>query len=623
MYTAPTVVSLQIDTFGSDYDTQLLVHGGACGAETGPLECNDDDWPNFGSGTSRALVTLAAGESALIEVRSRGGGTSLTLNVTESPVFRVTPFAEYRNQRPAIARRGDEFLILWESVEEDGIGVETRRYDASGTALAPALAVAGAAARDVDVAATPSGFVATWTRSFTGIAGQLLDTTGAPSGGEFSIDTGNNYPAAVAAGPAGNFMVVWHTLGSLGIRGRAFDALGTPLGASFQVNTSSTSYARGTDIAAGADGTFVVVWRDETAADPSDGIVARRFDADGTPLGGELQVNTYTPGSQRYPAVAAGSDGSFVVVWADLGLDCGYCIDARRLDAAGTPVGPVVRLGEDDTGTPGSTEGSPLDVAADASGNFVVVWPGADLKVLAQRLGPDGVPLGAAPFAVSHLSDGYQYHPAVAATPAGDFVVTWDWSPYGSRFDLMGRHVTAIGAGLCTVVPRDAADCRQPIVAAKSKLTVRDRDPDTSDSFAWKLVRSEAATPADLGDPVATHSYAFCLYDATGLTMEQAVGPGGTCGAKPCWNAFGAGYRYIDKQGVRGPVRKLVAVPGADGEAKVIVKAKGQALAMPALPLTPSVRAQLQVTNGECWDVEYDAADVRLSGASDFKAAGP
>jgi hypothetical protein len=623
-YTAVAPIAVQIDTFGSDYDTQLLVHGGACGAETGPLDCNEDDYDfdNF-DGTSRVIVTLAAGETALIEVRSWGGGTSLRLNVTESRVFRVTPFAEYRNQRPAIARRDDEFLVVWEAA---GGGATARRYDASGVALGPPLGV-GASPTDLpDVAATDDGFVAMWWSSGSGVVGRLLDATGAPVGSEFSVTPDGEYPAAVAAQPTGDFMVVWPKNNFNGVGARLYDPAGIPLGPEFDVSTALNDYVRVCDVAVDGLGNFIVTWDSEEDGDPADReIAARRFDSTGTPLGPVFLVNTYTSGSQRYPAVTAADDGAFVVAWAEnTDGDCHYCIDAQRFDASGNPLGSAIRVGDEDTGTPGSTEGPPIGLSSDAAGNFVVVWPGAEFEVVARRMAPDGVLLGPGPFAVSHLRDGYQYHPDVAAAPNGDFVVVWDWSPYGSKYDVLGRHVTLVESGICTAAARDATECRQVLVPGKSKLTLRDRTPDTADNLSWKWVRGEAASLAELGDPIAEHAYAFCLYDASGLVMEQGVGPGGTCGTKPCWTSLGPdGFRYVDKQGVRGPVRKLVLKAGDDGEAKVVAKMKGEGLAMPALPLVVPLRAQIQATTGECWDVEYTGPGITQNTGTDVKAVGP
>jgi hypothetical protein len=37
----------------------------------------------------------------------------------------------------------------------------------------------------------------------------------------------------------------------------------------------------------------------------------------------------------------------------------------------------------------------------------------------------------------------------------------------------------------------------------------------------------------------------------------------------------------------------------------VIVKGRGPRLALPSLPLTPPVLAQLQASNGSCWEAIY------------------
>src|SRR5687767_635397 len=53
---------------------------------------------------------------------------------------------------------------------------------------------------------------------------------------------------------------------------------------------------------------------------------------------GEFQVNTYTSGPQRYPAVAMDADGDFVVVWQSNQQDGNSDgIFAQRFNAAGLP----------------------------------------------------------------------------------------------------------------------------------------------------------------------------------------------------------------------------------------------------------------------------------------------
>jgi hypothetical protein len=67
------------------------------------------------------------------------------------------------------------------------------------------------------------------------------------------------------------------------------------------------------DVAIGADGDFVITWRSPHG--PESDVFARRFASTGAALTGDLQVNSYTTGSQSDPLVAADADGDFVVAW--------------------------------------------------------------------------------------------------------------------------------------------------------------------------------------------------------------------------------------------------------------------------------------------------------------------
>ena len=46
---------------------------------------------------------------------------------------------------------------------------------------------------------------------------------------------------------------------------------------------------------------------------------------------------------------------------------------------------------------------------------------------------------------------------------------------------------------------------------------------------------------------------------------------------------------------------RVVLKPGAAGRAAIVVKGKGTALPMPALPLAVPVRVQVQSSDGRCW----------------------
>ena len=50
-------------------------------------------------------------------------------------------------------------------------------------------------------------------------------------------------------------------------------------------------------------------------------IQGQRYTSDGSPVGSQVQVNTYTTGSQEYSSVSLDSDGDFVVVWESDGSE--------------------------------------------------------------------------------------------------------------------------------------------------------------------------------------------------------------------------------------------------------------------------------------------------------------
>jgi hypothetical protein len=85
------------------------------------------------------------------------------------------------------------------------------------------------------------------------------------------------------------------------------------------------------------------------------------------------------------------------------------------------------------------------------------------------------------------------------------------------------------------------------------------------------------------------------IWIVVGLTLIAAASAGG-------WTAWRARERAVD----RGSVK---------------IKARSLGLALPPLPLTPPVRAQLQSRTGACWDSVYSVPkknDVtRFSAKSD------
>src|SRR5690242_8722190 len=78
-----------------------------------------------------------------------------------------------------------------------------------------------------------------------------------------------------------------------GLEHRRFLAA-TPAGTEFRLNEVTTNNQLASTVGMDAAGNFVVVWTSIGQDGNADGIFARRYDAGGAPLGGEFQVNMYT-----------------------------------------------------------------------------------------------------------------------------------------------------------------------------------------------------------------------------------------------------------------------------------------------------------------------------------------
>ena len=329
------------------------------------------------------------------------------------PEFQVHSTTAGQQRNPAVAADGlGNFVVAWQSYPQDG--------------------------------------------SNYGVIGQRFNSAGAKVGSEFQVNnytTGLQTGPAVAADSSGNFVVLWGSVGpdgsNYGVVGQRFDPGGGELGSEFQVNSYTTSIQRFPAVAADGAGNFVVVW-DSFNQDGSDyGVFGQRFDSAGGSVGSEFQVNTHISSSQSGPAVATGPSGNFVVAWTSFAQDgSSYGVFGQAFDAAGSEVGSEFQVNAFTT----SHQRRPA-VATDASGNFVVVWDsylqdGDSLGVFGQRFDSTGSKVGSE-FLVNSTTTGDQSSPRMAMDGSGKFVVAWLSNPqdgsyegvFGQRFDAVARKV--------------------------------------------------------------------------------------------------------------------------------------------------------------------------------------
>ncbi|MEM1050284.1 MAG: FG-GAP-like repeat-containing protein [Pseudomonadota bacterium] len=264
---------------------------------------------------------------------------------TSGSEFRINSTTSSAQADPRVeALDGGGYVVVWEAdgQDGDGYGIYSQTYDASNTTAGGETRVntttSGTQTDPRVTAIQGGGYVVVWEDSSSGsteVMAQRYDSSGNASGGEFRINTTTSDTqddGEVAGLTDGGFVVVWESTNqdgsSNGLYAQMYDSSGNASGSEFQVNTTTNDNQQDPRVEALSDGGFVVTWESDGNQDGSgQGIFAQEFDASGTAVGGEQQLNTTASGDQTNPAIAQLTDGRLVSVW-----------DSSSQDSSGTAV---------------------------------------------------------------------------------------------------------------------------------------------------------------------------------------------------------------------------------------------------------------------------------------------
>ena len=224
------------------------------------------------------------------------------------------------------------------------------------------------------------------------------------------------------------------------VRMQRFTGDGARLGPETRVNTTVYGDQDFPAIAALDTGQIVVAW-DDGYWDEDENIFAQVFAPDGTRQAGELRLNQSLAGSQTGSEVAALQGGRYAVTWtqASGGDASGASVALRLFANDGTPLTGDIRVNTAETG-----DQSNARLAALGSNRLVVVWQdysrGAETggddpffgAIRARIFRPDGTPAGDE-FLVATTTTGHQNEPQIAELADGRLVFTWTDFSYGAE----------------------------------------------------------------------------------------------------------------------------------------------------------------------------------------------
>ncbi|KAJ6252801.1 insulin-like growth factor binding protein [Anaeramoeba flamelloides] len=329
--------------------------------------------------------------------------------------FQVNTYTNSNQTNPSIASIGSNnemFVVTWQSYGQDGsgYGIFAQRYNSNnGSKLGvefPVNSNLNYNQENPSIASIGSNnemFVVTWQSygqdgSDYGIYAQIFDSNdGSKLGEEFSVNSHIYYdqknPSIASIGSNKEmFVVTWQSFNQddseSGIYAQRYDSNDWyPIGAEFQVNTYTNSEQTNPSIASiGSNNEkFVVTWQSHGQDASGYGIFAQIFDSNnGSKIGAEFQVNTYTDNNQENPSIAsiASNNGEmFVITWQSFGQDgSGYGIYAQMFDSNnGTKIGNELQVYTHTDNN--QVNPTVLDLKNDL---FIIVWESNNQEIYLQ-----------------------------------------------------------------------------------------------------------------------------------------------------------------------------------------------------------------------------------------------
>ncbi|MEQ8829106.1 MAG: tandem-95 repeat protein [Alphaproteobacteria bacterium] len=343
------------------------------------------------------------------------------------------------------------YVVTWSSQNVDGSGhaIMFQRMAADGTPVGAETRASTYAAGDQinsEIATHADGsFTIVWSSngqdgSDWSVQAQRFNADGTPNGAEFQLNTdvtiGTQVHPHIQAMPDGGDLIIWSAYNVDGsasaVMMRRFDADGNELTAGpTRVNTTTAGEQyvwteHGSPMAVYDDGSYVITWASQNVDGSGYAMVAQRFDAAGTPSGGQFQVNTSTLNDQHTGSVAVLDNGNTVFTWSSLMSDgTSWQIHKQVYDAAMNPVG-----GETTVNTTAAGNQFFPEIAVLTSGNYVIAWTsdvgdGSSYGVFAQEYDADGVAVGGER-QLNTFTAGEQRNVKIIPTPDGGYIAGWN-----------------------------------------------------------------------------------------------------------------------------------------------------------------------------------------------------
>ncbi|MBX9458386.1 MAG: tandem-95 repeat protein [Rhizobium sp.] len=379
-----------------------------------------------------------------------GGNQTLTLSAaTDADTIAANDY--YHTLRPVVALPDGGWVVLWRSDSQDGDlgGTYVQAFNADGSKRGSETAVSSVAAGDQVrpriAVLDDGGWVVTWMANQPGgnvndIYQQAFNANGTKQGTEVRVNTqivNRQENPQVTALDDGGWVVTWQSYtqdgADYGVYQQVYNENGSPRGTEHRVNTTTTNSQAIPHTTALNNGGWVVTWQSYTQDGSGGSVYMQAYKPDGTPDGGETQVNTYTLGDQHNPIITALPDGKWVITWWSVGQDGSaegtyqrvFGTDAAPSNTPPTAGTPQAFTTNEDTKVSGTIVGQDLD----GDGLVYTLVSGAGPTKGTLTLNPNG---------------SFEYTPALNSNGSDSFTVSISDGKGGTTTKTINLTVTPV-----------------------------------------------------------------------------------------------------------------------------------------------------------------------------------
>ena len=378
------------------------------------------------------------------------GGSVFIRPIVEEQIT-ISPEVQVDSQKriqtsPESCGMNDWVVVVWSARSGLHSSIYAKVYGPNGKTVAELRVNTEMASSHTNpsVACYTGGYYVTWEAdgpggtwvyaqeyTYPSTVGTLLTVSVAPTQGEAKPD--------IAVTQSGDRIVVaWHGDDETGNGIDVFMRIMSNIGPNRDpiiVNTVRPSTQKNPSVDISSDYNVIIVWQSySTRYD----VIAQRFDGNQLGIGGPINVNTVSDGTQAFPEVAFFSDKSFLIVWGSAGLLTMFDVNAARFDPNGVKVINDFRVNSNSNGNH-----RPSSLCVFQDGSYVVAWSyyltRSEQDAYLRRFDKNSIPIGMDELINSHTNK-RQFDPAVAVLNGFDLFVSWaskwqdgsKWSIYSS-----------------------------------------------------------------------------------------------------------------------------------------------------------------------------------------------